>query len=202
MTPLERLSKIKALMQEKQKSTSTMQPQFWKPSGLLSRISSSKKVQSWLTTPTSLTAKLRVLCPDLQVVILSEELEVPLLNESQKLGLNRNEEAWVRCVLLKCNNKSWVYARTIIPNLNQQNPWHHLQNLGNKPLGEVLFELPSIQRSAFEFSKDTLSYWPHLIENLNDKNAKKLLGFARRSVFKQQNAPLLLTEVFLPGLVD
>ncbi|BCN94427.1 putative chorismate pyruvate-lyase [Thiomicrorhabdus immobilis] len=202
MTPLERLSKIKALIQEKQNANSTMQPQFWKPSGLLRRISPSRKIQSWLTTPTSLTAKLRVLCPDLQVVILSEEFEIPLLNESQKLGLNRNEEAWIRCVLLKCHGKSWVYARTVIPKLDEHNPWHHLQKLGNKPLGEVLFDLPSIQRSPFEFSKNALSFWPYLIENLDVNEAANLPGFARRSVFKQQNAPLLLTEVFLPGLVD
>ncbi|WP_029408570.1 chorismate lyase [Thiomicrorhabdus sp. Milos-T2] len=200
--PLNRLAKIKALMQEKQKANSSIKPQFWKPSGLLCRISPSKKIQSWLTTPTSLTAKLRVLCPNLYVVVLSEKFELPLLYEAQKLGIDRDEEVWVRCVLLKCDQKNWVYARTIIPNLTAQNPWHNLQNLGNKPLGEILFELPSIQRSGFEFSKDTLAFWPYLTEHLSEKNAEKLPGFARRSIFKQQNAPLLLTEVFLPGLVD
>jgi len=201
MSPIDRLSKIKALMQEKQKAQTSVKPQFWKPSGLLSRISPSSKIQAWLTTPTSLTAKLKVLCPSLEVVILSEALEIPLLNESQKLGINRDEEAWVRCVLLRCKEHNWVYARTVIPNLTTSNPWHHLQSLGNKPLGEVLFELPSIQRSPFEFSKDPLSYWPHLLNNLTDEGATKKPGFARRSIFKQENAPLLLTEVFLPGLV-
>ena len=199
--PLDRLSKIKALMQEKQKAKTSVRPQFWKPSGLLSRISPSSKIQAWLTTPTSLTAKLKVLYPSLEVIILSEALEVPLLNESQKLGINRDEEAWVRCVLLRCQDKNLIYARTVIPNLTSSNPWHHLQSLGNKPLGEVLFELPSIERSPFEFSKDSLNYWPHLVENLADESATKKPGFARRSIFIQENAPLLLTEVFLPGLV-
>jgi len=200
--PNERLSKIRALIQEKQNISSTMKTQFWKPSGLLRRITPSTKIQSWLNTPKSLTAKLKILCPNLEVVVLSEELEIPLLNESQKLGLHREETAWVRCVLLKCNDTSWVYARTVIPNFQPNNPWHELQNLGTKPLGEVLFEMPSIHRTPFEFSKDSLDYWPHLIDSINDKNAQKFTGFARRSIFSQNKHPLLLTEVFLPGLLN
>jgi chorismate--pyruvate lyase len=196
------ISKIKRLMQEKQKVSSSIHTQFWKPSGLLRRITPSRKIQSWLNTPQSLTAKLKGLCPNLQVVVLSEKLEIPLLNESQKLGLHRDEQAWVRCVLLQCHDKNWVYARTVIPNFQPNNPWYELQNLGTKPLGEVLFEMPSIQRSAFEFSKDKLNYWPHLVENLSDNNAANQPGFARRSIFKQHHVPLLLTEVFLPGLVN
>lgn len=197
---VDRLAKIKALLKEKSQAR-TMRPQFWKPAGLLSRVAPSRKIQGWLNTPNSLTAKLKNLCPDLQVVVLSEKQEVPLLNESQRLGLARDEEAWVRCVLLKCGDKSWVYARTIIPNFDSNNPWSELQHLGNKPLGEVLFEMPSIQRSPFEFSKDTLSYWPHLADALSNPQSSHLSGYARRSMFHQQAAPLLLTEVFLPGLV-
>lgn len=200
--PLDRLSKIKTLMQEKSKNARSAVPQFWKPSVLIQRITASKKLQAWLLTPNSLTAKLKTVCPDLHVVVLSEKLETPLWNESQKLGLHRDEQAWVRCVLLKCAQKNWVYARTIIPNLTNENPWYELQNLGSKPLGEVLFELPGIQRSEFEFTSNPLGFWPHLMENLADKKQTNRLGFARRSIFKQQNCPLLLTEVFLPGLVE
>lgn len=200
--PLDRLSKIKDLMQQKQKASGIALPQFWKPTVLIRRITSSKNIQTWLKTPTSLTAKLKVLCPDLEVVVLSEQLETPLLNESQKLGLHKDDQAWVRCVLLKCHQKDWVYARTIIPNFSPDNPWHDVQNLGNKPLGEVLFELPSIQRSDFEFSRNQLDYWPHLMDNLPSETDVTQPGYARRSIFKQQNKPLLLTEVFLPGLVE
>jgi len=197
---IERLAKIKALMKEKSQAK-TMRPQFWKPSGLVSRVAPSRKIQGWLTTPKSLTAKLKTFCSTLQVVVLSEKMEIPLLNESQKLGLAHNEEAWVRCVLLKCHDKSWVYARTVIPKFESTNPWNELQHLGNKPLGEVLFEMSSIQRSPFEFSKDKLSYWPYLTPTLSSPETTDLNGYARRSIFHQKHAPLLLTEVFLPGLV-
>lgn len=198
--PIDRLSKIKALIQDNHKRA--FLPQFWKPTVLISRITPSKSIQAWLKTPSSLTIKLRVLCPDLRVVVLSETMEIPLLNEREKLGMQADEQAWVRCVLLKCANKNWVYARTIIPNFIAKNPWYDVQYLGTKPLGEVLFENAGIWRSEFEFSSNKLDYWPYLVDNLANKDQLTRPGFARRSLFKQQNASLLLTEVFLPGLVD
>lgn len=197
----ERLAKIRALVQQKM-AAKEMRPQFWKPAGLIARISPLRKIQHWLKTPASLTAELKQRCPHLEVVVLSQKFEVPLLSETQKLGLAINEEAWVRCVVLKCQQRNWVYARTVIPNLNSQNPWQELQTLGNKPLGEILFEIPSIQRSPFEFAKEALSDWPYLMNHLQQPQLSKKPGFARRSVFKQKQSPLLLTEVFLPGLLD
>ncbi|WP_319558286.1 chorismate--pyruvate lyase family protein [Thiomicrorhabdus sp.] len=201
MSAAERIAKLKALLREKQ-SASSIQPQFWKPSGLIARVAPTQKIRSWLSTPTSLTARMRSLCPDLEVEILSERYEVPLLSEAAKLLMERNEEAWVRCVLLKCGQNNWVYARTVIPRLDALNPWHELQQLGTQPLGEILFELPNLERSPFEFSKDSLSYWPRLSEKLANPKLHNKPGFARRSVFVRQNAPLLLTEVFLPGLTE
>jgi len=198
---IERLSKIKALLEDKMKS-GQLRPQFWKPAQLIQRISPSRVVQQWLITPSSLTSKLKSICPDLEVHVISEKYEMPLVSEAQKLGIARDEEVWIRCVLLKCKNHNWVYARTIIPKMDSLNPWHELQSLGNKPLGEILFQMPNIKRSSFEFSKDTLGYWPHLINHLNTPDIRNQPSFARRSTFNQKGAPLLLTEVFLPGLLE
>ncbi len=176
-------------------------PQHWKPEGLIKRITDDSAIQSWLSTKGSLTARLRQQCPELKVQILSERLEVPLHNELLALQMQANEQAWVRCVLLQCEQQNWVYARTVIPNLNAQNPWESLQKLGDKPLGEVLFEMPTIQRTPFAFAKLPLQSWPYLKPSLaKDQHSKP--SFARRSVFLQQQAPLLLTEVFLPGLLN
>ena len=174
-------------------------PQHWKPEGLIKRITDNETVQSWLSTKGSLTARLREGCPKIEVHILSERLEVPLNNEAIALKMHSSEQAWVRCVLLRCDQENWIYARTVISNFNSQNPWESLQKLGNKPLGDVLFETPSIKRTAFAFSKLPLATWPYLTKQLAS-GQKTLPSFARRSVFLQQDAPLLLTEVFLPGL--
>lgn len=200
----DRIAKIKELMQEQASangSSSRALPNTWKPARLIRRITTDSKTQSWLTTPDSLTAKLKQSCPELQVRVLSEAEERPLLDEAKALNLHPQATAWVRCVLLKCGEQDWVYARTIIPNLTDHNPWQNLQNLGNKPLGEVLFELPSIQRSTFEFSKQPLKNWPYLKTALGQTQPKDI-GYSRRSVFQQQKHPLLLTEVFLPGLLS
>lgn len=197
----DRTAKIKGLIKNKTTPSNRSLPHVWKPARLIRRITSEPYIQAWLTTPKSLTKKLRVPCPELTVEVLSESLDQPLLDEAKALAIHPKEPTWIRCVLLKCGDSNWIYARTIIPNLTPENPWHTLQNLGDKPLGEVLFELPSIQRSEFEFSKQILDSWPQLNEHLNTLQVNRT-GFARRSIFRQQDMPLLLTEVFLPGLLD
>ncbi|VAW45096.1 Chorismate--pyruvate lyase [hydrothermal vent metagenome] len=195
-----RISKIKQLLNKKTESQSMpTRPFFWKPAKLIQRISAVKNTQNWLTTKGSLTTQLRQLCPELEVVILSEKLERPLANEAQSLGLQPSEPAWIRCVLLQGGAENWVYARTVIPHFLESNPWFHLQQLGNKPLGEVLFQDSAIQRTPFTFARHPLTNWPYL--PLSSDQESKVVGYARRSVFTQQQAPLLLTEVFLPSLL-
>lgn len=197
----DRIAKIKGLMQDKTNQSNRALPSFWKPASLICRITSEPHTKAWLNTPNSLTKKLRVPCPTLTVEVLSETLDRPLLDEAKALAIHPQESAWIRCVVLKCGDDNWIYARTIIPNFTQTNPWYTLQNLGTKPLGDVLFELPSIKRTEFEFSKQRLKTWPHLNKHLNAQQTN-MTGYARRSIFRQQDAPLLLTEVFLPNLLD
>ncbi|MCF6253761.1 MAG: chorismate lyase [Thiomicrorhabdus sp.] len=196
-----RTSKIKQLLGKKAEQHSAhTRPVFWKPAKLIHRITPVKNTQQWLTTKGSLTARLRQLCPTLEVEVLSEKLEQPLANESQSLGLQPNEHAWIRCVLLRGGGENWIYARTVIPHFSESNAWAHLQQLGNKPLGEVLFQDNNIQRTHFTFAKQSLAIWPYL--PLSSSPNSIPFGYARRSIFTQQNTPLLLTEVFLPPLLS
>ncbi len=199
-----RVSRIQALRQAKLTedlaTNVNLHPQHWKPAGLIRRIVNDRPTQALLSLKSSLTAKLKQTCPQLQVVVLSEAVEVPLPSEALRLALPMHEEAWIRCVLLKCDQHNWVYARTVIPFWQAQNPWHELQTLGDQPLGEVLFNMPNLTRSPFEFAKDPLVLWPHLSQNLPAGENSKA-GFARRSVFIKEKMPLLLTEVFLPQLL-
>lgn len=194
------ISKIKQMLQERKQPCS--QPNLhWKPARLIRRVIRDRKTQTLLTFNTSLTAKLRSCCTNLQVVILSETIELPMISEAIRLGLDNNEEAWVRCVLLQCADQNWIYARTVIPKLEVQNPWYSLQTLGTKPLGEILFETPNIQRTDFEFAKSQHMTWPHFMQTLPAGHITTE-SFARRSVFIKDQHPLLLTEVFLPDLLS
>lgn len=203
-------SKIQQLLQAKRSlqssSSARRKPNLhWKPAKLLRRVTTNPALQQWLTLESSLTQKLKQTYPQLEVVILSETFESPLSSESQCLGLAIEEQAWIRCVVLQSAGKNLIYARTVIPAMHPQNPWYELQNLGNKPLGEVLFEDKSIQRTPFQFSKDKLSHWPNLGNLANHEHATDFKppnadAYARRSVFLKNQVPLLLTEVFLPEL--
>jgi len=164
----------------------------WKPARLYHRLDATPDLKSWLLDQGSLTAKIRTDCPQMQVKVLSEKWQRPLSDEAQVLGLTKKQSTWVRCVLLECDQKPLVYARTVIPDCHIGNPWFHLKQLGNQPLGEVLFQLPTIERGAFEIARVAQHDWPELI---SEQPAN--LSFARRSIFWQNRKPLLLTEAFL-----
>ena len=95
-----------------------MQILHWKPAILWQRLQLSPQEKSCLLETASLTAKFKQNCPNLIVEVLSEQWQVPLNYEKEQLGLNYDQRAWVRCVVLKCGQKPLLYARTIIPNLS------------------------------------------------------------------------------------
>jgi chorismate--pyruvate lyase len=76
-----------------------------------------------------------------------------------------------------------------------------LNKLGNKPLGAALFADPQVKRSPLQFKK--LSRRHELY-----RRACRILPeppahlWARRSVFTLQRQPILVTEVFLPGILE
>ena len=125
--------------------------------------------------------------------LIEEGLALPLSHEAQRLGLAPNALAWVRCVELRCQGQARIHARTVIPHWSPANPWAEVQSLGRQPLGELLFSLPDLKRSAFEWAQ-----WP------SPQNPGQPQALARRCVFERAEAPLLLIEVFLylpPGAV-
>lgn len=164
----------------------------WSPERLFRRLGLPSELKPWLLDKASLTEKLRQTFGELEVEVLAEGLAIPMTSEAQSLALAADEKAWVRCVCLHVNQQPLIYARTVIPYWQKNNPWFQLKHLGNRPLGEVLFQIPNLQRTPFELSEHRADYWPHLYSDQPDAPT-----FARRCIFKQQQAPLLLTEVFL-----
>lgn len=165
-------------------------PSVWYSSRLASRLNFSAKNRSWLLETASLTQRIQSQCSVLRVNILSESWGIPLRQESQQLQLATNQYAWIRTIELQCHNHKMIYARTVIPHCHPGNPWYSLKQLGNRPLGEVLFQLPALQRTEFLLNKSSSERWPLL-----EIKPKKVL--ARQSTFLQNQHPLLLTEVFL-----
>jgi chorismate--pyruvate lyase len=165
---------------------------LWSAFGELPRLTASAELQSWALERGSLTRRLRERWADTRVQVLSEALTPPLPHESLALGLAADEAAWVRCVVLRGGERPRIYARTVIPNWHPNNPWAEVQALGEQPLGELLFTLPDLSRSDFEWALN--APWP---ESLAQASADQPEVLARRCTFVRQRAPLLLTEVFL-----
>jgi chorismate lyase len=162
----------------------------WLPAHALPALTTDPLRSSWLSERGSLTARLRETWGEVSVEVIEEGLTTPLPHEAARLDMPQGEEAWVRCVWLRCHGQARLYARTVIPRWGPTNPWVQVQQLGRQPLGELLFRATDLERSAFEWCGD--ADWPS--PDAADPGVSVL---ARRCLFRREAAPLLLTEAFL-----
>ena len=154
----------------------------------------SPDISDWLFDPSSLTARLIKHCSgEFGVRVLSEGYNHPRLSEHKTLSMNNREAALIREVHLLCDNHPVVYARTVIPVSTLVGPQKRLLHLGEKPLGAVLFSDKSMQRGEVQIAR----LKPEQVK-LNGHEQSKIWG--RRSVFRLNDKPLLVSEYFLPDL--
>ena len=147
----------------------------------------------------SLTARLVDYCGDgFSVRLVSLRRATPAFDEIVALGMQPRTQALVREVLLCCNDKPLVYARTIIPLSSMRGALRGLALLGNRPLGAVLFSDPSMTRQPVEVALLHASHVYH--ERIDGLTTEPVWG--RRSVFTLKGEKLLVSEFFLPELVD
>ena len=145
------------------------------------------EMRDWLTDPGLLTARLRRQCG------ASFRLEVLENNSHQPLASQHNE---LRRIVLWCGNHACIYAETLLPEVTTaENPW--LKELGNEPLGESLQTRSNVSRGPFEYALLTRTQMPIDLPGQNDPDR-----WARRSEFFIGHTSLLVTEIFLPGILD
>jgi chorismate--pyruvate lyase len=155
---------------------------------------------AWLFDPGSLTARLIEVCHGrFHVQVLSQVWRPPLHNESKRLGMRQRQMALIREVYLCCDAQPWVFARTVIPRKTLTGKQKHLADLGSRSLGSVLFADPHMHRDEIEVS------CLHPAEQLYQKAVAVLPQapasiWGRRSVFYLNHKPLLVNEIFLPGI--
>ncbi|MDH5424643.1 MAG: chorismate lyase [Gammaproteobacteria bacterium] len=155
----------------------------------------SPEIAGWLFDPSSLTARLVKHCAgQFSVRVLSESYACPHLGEHRLLGMANRETALIREVYLLCDGRPLVYARTIIPVSTLVGSQRRLAHLGNKPLGAVLFSDKSMQRGEVQIARLKPA-------QLKFKTKEESEIWGRRSVFKLNNKPLLVSEFFLPQLI-
>lgn len=152
----------------------------------------------WLTDPGSLTSRIKARCP-----AFSLELDFQgrrRVNRDERFIMGRTRDALVREVWLLCRRKPVVFAHSILDPRDVRSAWQQLPGLGTRPLGAALFADPRIKRYPLR----TRRLGPHhelYARAVSALTRRPAALWARRSLFELEGSPILVTEVFLPGIL-
>lgn len=148
----------------------------------------------WLSDEGSLTQKLVALSKDqFEVQVLRHDAATPDVGEANALKMTRDTPVMVREVVLKGRGRPWIFARSILPMTTMTGRLAGLRTLSNQPLGELLFQDPSMTREPIQAAclPARLLHVPAALAAGDEPL------WARRSVFCLDQKPLLVCEVFL-----
>ncbi|MFO7747093.1 MAG: chorismate lyase [Orrella sp.] len=170
---------------------------FFQPSPLAN--STQKR---WLIRTGALTEGLREL-GGLDLVVLTESIQTPQADERLRLQTEPQQPAWVREVLMSINGVPAVVARSLTPLAVSRGTWRGIRQLGARPLADLLYNDPQVQRSRFEFTRARSTQGIHQalraanVVDLEKQSSDQL--FTRRSLFVRHGKKLLVSECFLPA---
>jgi chorismate--pyruvate lyase len=160
-------------------------------------------MRAWLTAGGSLTAQLVAHSRAFRVQRLHQRSALCLPDEAQAIGMRRPGRVWEREVLLRCDERAVVFAHTVVPLSASAADWPLFGALGERSLGNILFYDPLVRRGELEFARLRAG---HPLA----RRARAALGdwhdhsiyYARRCLYRRHQGTLLVTEVFLPAVVD
>ena len=147
----------------------------------------------WLFDEGSLTRRLTHLSNDgFSVTPLFEGWQPLRDDECAALDLPAASIGWVREVYLRGHGQAWVFARSVAARSALQGDGLHMDELGSRSLGELLFCDQAFTRQAIEVCHYPRAWLPQ---------ADQANGlWARRSRFDRGALSVLVAEVFLPSL--
>lgn len=155
----------------------------------------------WLRDEGSLTRRIQQRCDAFAVRPMRSGLARVACDEAALLGLPSDRYAFSREVFLCADGKPVVFAHSSCAREHLRGTWKSMRGLGNRSLGTLLFAHPLVKRRALHYK--ALQFHHPLY-----RSAVALLGdvprrlWARRSLFYLHEAPLLVTEVFLPEILE
>jgi len=155
----------------------------------------------WLRNHGSLTLGIQQRCKHFAVRGVRTGLARIALDESALLKIAPQQLAYSREVFLYADKQPVVFAHSTFAHQHLRGAWTAVRSLGSKPLGAMLFAHPLVKRRPLHYKLLRSSHPLY-------KSAVSILDFpperlwARRSLFYLHDAPLLVTEVFLPGILQ
>ena len=159
-------------------------------------------MRGWLTDDSSLTARIRARCGQFSLQVVFQGKGAVLPDELAALGVHRHGSVWQREVLLIADGEPVVFARSLVAETAVPAAWHLLRGLGGRPLAAVLFDDPRVLRAPLEAARldSRDSRWHHAARATGHDALPAL--WARRSAFHRGGMPLLITEIFLPAILN
>lgn len=156
----------------------------------------------WLTEAGSLTARLIAHSAHFRVHRIRQTSGLVGRDEQRILQLPRQVQVHQRDVVLECDRRPVVFAQSCVPFSANASDWPIFSRLGERSLGSILFGDPLVRRGALQFAR--LPRRHPLIMRL-----ETVLGaqgnvrlFARRCLYRRRQGVLLVSEIFLPYIID
>jgi chorismate--pyruvate lyase len=148
----------------------------------------------------SLTARIVQRCAQFSVQSVCSGYARIAFDESNVLEIPSRQFAYSREVFLLADAQPVVFAHSACAQQNLRGAWRSMRGLGNRSLGSLLFTHPLVTRQPLHYQalRSTHPLYRRAANAL--KNPPPIL-YARRSLFTLHNAPLLVTEVFLPEIL-
>jgi chorismate lyase len=125
---------------------------------------------------------------------LSQKRQFVSFEESLSLDIPFRQMALVREIKMADGENDWMFARTIVPHQTLSGPAKRIAFLNEKPIGQILFGRHGAKRISMQV--DITSDFPQSLLRLGYEKRQPL--WRRRSIFEFNQAPLLVTEIFLP----
>ena len=174
----------------------------WQLAERVRRATVPARVWPWLINGSSLTQRLMAVCDQpFSVRVLSQAWQRPYADEMHALDQRSLGSAWVRQVQLRSGDRPWVFARTVIPRASLIGPNRRLTRLGSRPLGAALFADPTLERCAVEIARlvPGNELFQLAVQGISTIPTEI---WGRRSVFRVHGQPVLVSEIFLPGIPE
>lgn len=158
----------------------------------------SEYLLNWLVEPSSLTARLKRHCREFRVEVLGQQIELCQSHEANDM-IKVGQQVLSREVLLYCDNVPQVFARSLLPLSTLTDEEQELAELGDKPLGQVLFNNPTLERKNLTIATfDQNSTVGQFVKSLSIDVEAEFTMWGRSSLFFVHHKPLMVAEVFLP----
>ena len=154
-------------------------------------------LRPWLAEPGLLTARVRAACGEATLLRMLRLVPAPLAPHLRTRLGGDDSGCLLREVEINCGATRWVFAQSVFPDSTvERYPW--LGELGDNGLGESLARVADVRREPLEYIELAPTH----------ELARAALGtvraggplWARRAIYRLGGSPILVQEVFLPGL--